>query len=220
MGGTQSSGGRSATGGRSAGGSDASGGDLGIAGAGGAGVVGIACPDLDENTVPDCDETPVDNATFNTDVVGWRIENYASATWSFVNAQAGEKSGSILIESNAPMNATSGDAFVYTGVTQCLVLDGPPRAHQIFAQMYSDGNVVAGYGSVVGRQFTSEDCSGTPSSVTASLNQGNTSNWFTMQTPTFMADPGAKSLMVELRIGKLATRAGPVSLRFDNVMVR
>lgn len=222
------SGGRSAaTGGRSQAQGGAlvnRGGEGGVAGAAGAGgdgsVVGIACPDLDQNTVPDCDETVVENATFNLDVEGWRVEPNAVGSWSFINAQAGEKSGSILVESNVPANSSSGDAFVYTGVTQCLPLNGLAGEHQIFAQMFSEGEAVTAYGSVVGRLFTTADCSGSPVSVTPSPNQGNTSNWFPMQTALFTADAKAKSLMVELRVGKLATRTGSVSLRFDNVLVR
>lgn len=228
-GGSTSAGGKSSgTGGRAQGGnggskSVASGGQSGdtggTAGQGGVPAVDIVCPDLDDNTVPDCDETLAVNATFNTDVEGWRVEANATAIWSFINAQAGEKSGSIQVESNVPANTSSGDAFVYTGVTQCLALDAPGE-HQIFAQMFSEGEAVTAYGSVVGRLFSSTDCSGSPTNTFPSLNQGNTSNWFPVQTSVFMADASARSLMVELRVGKLATRTGMVSLRFDNVFVR
>jgi hypothetical protein len=200
------------------------GGDSSVAGSAGAGgegnVITIACPDLDDNTVPDCDETLASNATFNLDIEGWRPETNATAIWSFINAQAGEKSGSIQVESNAPANTASGDAFVYTGVVQCLSLDGSAAEHQIFAQMFSEGEAVTAYGSVVGRVFASADCTGSPVSVTPSPNQGNTGNWFPMQTAVFMVDANARSLLVELRVGKLAMRTGSVSLRFDNVMVR
>ena len=227
-GGVAASGGKSAsTGGRAQaqGGSSTSRGGEGaggaVAGAGGDGpVVTIVCPDLDDNTVPDCDETLASNATFNLDIEGWRAQANATASWSFINAQAGEKSGSILVESNVPANSTSGDAFVYTGVNQCLTLDGSQSQHQIFAQMFSEGEAVTSYGSVVARVFPSDDCSGSPTSVTPSPNQGNTGNWFPMQTALFMVGASDKSLMVELRVGKLATRTGSVSLRFDNVMVR
>ncbi|HWA75235.1 MAG TPA: hypothetical protein VG937_23020 [Polyangiaceae bacterium] len=225
-GGRASGGKANATGGRasSQGGAQTNrGGDTAVAGSGGAGgdgsVISIACPDLDDNTVPDCDETLATNATFNLDIEGWRTETNATAIWSFINAQAGEKSGSIQVESNAPANAASGDAFVYTGVTQCLSLAGAGD-HQIFAQMFSEGEAVTAYGSVVGRVFGSADCTGSPTSVIPSPNQGNTGNWFPMQTAVFKADANAKSLLVELRVGKLATRTGSVSLRFDNVMVR
>lgn len=226
--GGRASGGRAAaTGGRvsSQGGAQTSrGGDSAVAGSAGVGgdgnVVTIACPDLDDNTVPDCDETLATNATFNIDIEGWRPETNATAIWSFINAQAGEKSGSIQVESNVPANTASGDAFVYTGVVQCLPLDGAAGEHQIFAQMFSEGEAVTAYGSVVGRVFASADCTGSPVSVTPSPNQGNTGNWFPMQTALFAVDTGAKSLLVELRVGKLAMRTGSVSLRFDNVMVR
>jgi hypothetical protein len=222
-----SEGGKSASGGRTAGrggtansgGAETEGGAGSTDGEGGNAIVDIACPDLDQNTVPDCSETLVVNATFDKDIDGWRSQTYATASWDFVNAQAGEKSGSIFLENSAPADATSGSGFIYTGVNQCLAIDGEGQ-HQIFAQVFNDGELVTGYGSVVARLFTSADCKGTPVSVVASPNLGNTGNWFTVQTSVFPTDASVQSVMVELRAGKLSTRTGAVSLRFDNVMVR
>jgi hypothetical protein len=221
-----STGGKSASGGRpegkggaaNSGGAETEGGAP-TDGGDGSTSVDIACPDLDENTVPDCEETLVRNGTFDADIDGWRSQTYATASWDFVNAQAGEKSGSIFLENAAPANTASGSGFIYTGVNQCLAIEGEGQ-HQIFAQVFNDGEMVAGYGSVVARLFTSGDCTGTPVSVVASPNLGNTGNWFTVQTSLFPTDASVQSVMVELRAGKLSTRTGAVSLRFDNVMVR
>lgn len=222
-----STGGKSATGGRTggrggtanSGGAETEGGAGPTDGGGGSSIVDIACPDLDQNTVPDCSESLAVNATFNKDIDGWRSQVYAIASWDFVNAQAGEKSGSIFLKNAAPANPASGDAFVYTGANQCLAVDGEGE-HQIFAQVFSDGEVVTGYGSVVARLFATGDCTGTPRSVVTSPNQGNTGNWFTVQTSLFPTESDVQSVMVELRVGKLSTRTDAVSMRFDNVMVR
>jgi hypothetical protein len=220
-------GGARATGGKSAassGGAREPGGGDGGTGASSAGDSTIGenttCPDLDQNTVPDCTETLAANPTFDRNSNGWQAEANTAVSWDAYDAQATEGSGSLVVENRATSGAP-GMGMAYGGAKQCVPITAK-STYVVYAQMYSGTSTVSGYGSLIGRLFESADCSGSPiaDSVKVSPTIGTVNLWMTLQTDALAAPAGAKSLLVELQVGKLANNTDRVSLRFDNVLVR
>lgn len=228
QGGTVSQGGARATGGKSAsatgGIDDSRGGEGGTGAASSAGDSSIGgnttCPDLDQNTVPDCTETLAENPTFDRDAKGWQAEANTAVSWDAYDAQTTETSGSLVVENRATSGAP-GMGMAYAGAKQCVPIT-PKSTYVVYAQMYSGSSTVSGYGSVIGRLFESTDCTGSPvsDSVKVSPTIGTINLWMTLQTDELAAPAGANSLLVELQVGKLANNTERVSLRFDNVLVR
>jgi hypothetical protein len=204
-------GGRSSTslGGSSVGGSN-EGGDSNVG-------PSLDCVDLDQNTVPDCSETVAKNSGFDRDVKGWSPEANGAIEWNALDARGSTGSGTMRVENRATIVADNG-GLVFSGATQCVSIEAT-RAYDLFVQMYSRGPTITAYASIVGRVFGSEDCSGAPLRVETSPIQGTIDLWLTLQA-TVPAVTGAKSLLVELSVGKLSETPGPVSLVFDNVLVR
>jgi hypothetical protein len=175
------------------------------------------CPDLDQNTVLDCNETLVSNPGFASTVKGWSPEASGATTWESLDAWGSNTSGSIRVENRGA--ATGPDTgLIYTGATQCVKVQ-PDRAYVIFAQMYARGPMVTCYGSVVGRVFASTDCSGTPLHIETSPIAGTVNLWLTLRA-TVPAVTSAGSLLVELSVGKPTSVTGSAVLNFDNVLVR
>jgi len=215
-----SSGGNSGARGGSSGASPGRGGSGGAsAGEGGQIDVGptVDCVDLDQNTIPDCSETVVANAGFDRDTKGWSPEANGAISWDSLDARGSTLSGTLLVENRSTGMAQDG-GLVYSGATQCVPIE-PNHAYDLYAQMYSRGPVITGYASVIGRVFASADCSGSPLRVETSPIQGTINLWITLQA-TIPAMTGAQSLMVELSVGRLSSKPGPVSLTFDNVLLR
>jgi hypothetical protein len=198
------------------------GGTSAISGAGGeAGqeLVGptMNCPDLDQNTVLDCTETLVSNPGFDVDIKGWSPEASAAISWESLDALGSNTSGSIRVE-NRGVASGPDTGLIYTGATQCVKVQ-PDHAYVIFAQMYARGPMINAYGSVVGRVFSSTDCSGTPLQVETSAIEGTLDLWLTLQV-TVPAVTSAGSMLVELSVGKPTSVTGSAVLNFDNVLVR
>jgi hypothetical protein len=181
---------------------------------------GVDCADLDRNTIADCLESLLENSTFNADIRHWKPEARAALTWNRADALASGNSGSIEVQNAAPSsNADVG--LVYTGATQCVAISKGASSgeYALYAQTYSANSSVVAYGSISARPFASADCTGTPLSVNYSPTQGTLSLWVTITVSVPVVE-SARSLLVELSVGKLATIEEPVALRFDNILVR
>lgn len=175
------------------------------------------CPDLDQNTVLDCSETLVTNPGFDADIKGWSPEASGAISWESLDSRGSNTSGSIRVENRGTASGPD-NGLIYTGANQCVKIV-PDHAYVIYAQMYARGSTVDSYGSVVGRVFSSADCSGTPLHVETSAIQGTVNLWLTLQA-TVPAVTSAGSLLVELSVGKPTTVTGNTVLNFDNVLVR
>ena len=182
----------------------------------------MTCPDLDQNTVLDCTETLVSNPGFDVDIKGWSPEANGAISWESLDALGSNTSGSIRVE-NRGVASGPDTGLIYTGATQCVKVQ-PDHAYVIFAQMYSrepEGPMpmISAYGSVVGRVFSSADCSGTPLHIETSAIYGTFDSWLTLQA-TVPAVTSAGSMLVELSVGKPTSVTGSAVLNFDNVLVR
>ncbi|MGC4090103.1 MAG: hypothetical protein QM756_19915 [Polyangiaceae bacterium] len=177
----------------------------------------VDCPDLNQNTVPDCTETLVENSAFDHDSVAWTPGANAAVKWDSLDARGSNQSGTLRVENRSSGSALDG-GLVSTGALQCVPIE-PNHAYDLFVQMYSRGPTISGYASVVGRVFASSDCTGSPLRVETSPIQGTIDLWITLQA-TVPAEASAGSMLIELSVGRLSTMTGPVSVVFDNVLLR
>lgn len=175
-----------------------------------------SCPDLDQNTILDCDETLAKNPTFDRDVNGWTPEADGAIAWNEFDWKASLDSGSITVKNRAK-GASSGDA-PHTAAKQCIRI-ADNRTYDVYAQMYLRGPTQTAYGAVSGRVFAADDCTGAALDIQSSLNLNTVDQWLTLKT-TLPAAAGVHSLLVELMVTKAPSTPGEVSVQFDNVLVR
>ena len=175
------------------------------------------CPDLDKNTVPDCTETLAANPGFDGNIKGWSPETSGDITYETLDAWGSNTSGSIRVENRGTASGPD-TGLIYTGANQCVKVQ-EDRAYVIFAQMYARGPNITAYGSVVGRVFSSKDCSGTPVHVETSTIEGTVNSWISLRA-SVPAVTSAGSMLVELSVGKPTSVTGVAVLNFDNVLVR
>ncbi len=203
--------GRGGSGGGTGGSSETGGGSSGTAG----GPVNTRCPDLDHNGVLDCDETLIDKAAFDTDasVAAWSIETGLVLSWSNLDAQGHDQSGSLAVKNDIEENLV-GTQIV--GARQCINVSGGTVyrfAAQVSVPNYA-GETKAGIQIIV---LDTPSCAGTVlDSPTTNLVKGP--EWQVAEI-IYLTPTTAKSIAVRLAQIK-PFRQAPVAVLFDNVLVR
>jgi len=188
------------------------GGSCGCAGSAGTGEpVDLRCPDLDGNGVLDCDETLVENASFQKDAKGWSKETGSDLAWEDKDGWDHDDSGSLGV-TNQVVEAMEGNSLM--GVRQCFPVSGGAVytfAVQISIPDYA-GETKAGMQINL---FDSADCAGTVLDH-PTTNWVKGSSWNVAQI-TYLSPPAAKSAMLRL-VAMKPFRQTPVAVLFDNVL--
>jgi hypothetical protein len=210
---------KAGSGGRAAGNGGRSGGTACGAGkscAGGGGTGGLIqgrCPDLDSDGVLDCEETVVQNPSFDLNPDSWMPESNLGLSWSDVDALGRDDSGS-LGASNQFQTDLDGNMMV--GARQCLAIT-PGVVYHYFLQASVPEE---GIGTQAGLQvifYDNVQCTGSTLDVAASsLVDGD--DW-SVASVTYPTPWGAKSAAVRLIVIK-PYRQPPVVTLFDNVLVQ
>jgi len=222
---TTSSGGSEAGGTSSVGGSVTDAGGAGGAGgatstegptttgeAGGTGDPG--CPDLDDNEVADCDETLVENASFDANLNGWHEEMNALANWEHDDALDHDASGSATITNRTVYEDREGQ--VMRGLWQCIP-SSAGTAYRMLTQVRITGAEGQGWGGLNLWFYDGADCTGTVVTASTPL-LGTTTDWSLTETRT-EAPENTHSMLVRLVVNK-SYSAPAVAIDFDNVLIR
>jgi hypothetical protein len=217
-GGSAGSGGSGASGGAGKGGSASGAG--GVAGKGGsAGVCGTGgapeprCPDLDLNGVPDCDETIVENPTFDTDADAWQAEENVATAWENADAHDNDESGSLLVENQIEEDRDGGSML---GVRQCFEASAGVF-YRFAVEVKVPESAPATQGGFQLLAYDGVACAGTVvKGVSSSLVRG--SGWNVTEL-TYPAPEGTQSIALRL-VSVKPYRESPVEVLFDNVLVR
>ncbi|MGC4090116.1 MAG: hypothetical protein QM756_19980 [Polyangiaceae bacterium] len=196
-------------------GGNGSGGSSGGLGSGGA---LWACADLDANKTPDCNETLVKDATFespfNPSQSNWKVDAGAVAAWDALDAGAGAPSGSLLLTNQS----STGTDLTQVGAAQCIsVSAGKP--YSAFAQSYAQASAGGVFARLSLTYFSNSGCTGAASSLVVAPLEGTTNGWRVLSLSRVAAPSGATSALVRLEVLKLPTSPS-VNVRFDNVLVR
>ena len=217
---TETSSGGSDAGGTSAGGSGGNdtggaGGSAGASSTGEAGGTGDpGCPDLDDNHVADCDETLVDNASFDANLNGWHEETNALANWEHEDALDHDASGSATITNRTVYEDREGQ--VMRGLWQCIPAN-PGTAYQMLTQVRITGEEGQGWGGLNLWFYDGADCTGTVVTASTPL-LGTTADWSLTETRA-EAPENTQSMLVRLVVNKPYS-APAIAIDFDNVLIR
>jgi len=173
------------------------------------------CPDLDQNQVADCEETLLENARFDANLNDWHEEVNALANWEDEDALGFDASGSVSITNRTVDDER--DGLIMRGVWQCVPAQGAKK-YQLLTQIrVSTDNESLGWGGINVWFSEQPDCTGTLVTVSTPL-LGTTTDW--SQTETIADAPAdAKSMLVRLVVNK-HYKAAPVTIDFDNVLIR
>lgn len=194
------------------GGTTSSGGTTGTGGA-----TGGACPDLNVDGVPDCQETLVGNSTFNSDGTSWTTEYGMLSAWTAGPAADAAGSGtSGGLDVTNPVVADL-DGSTMGGVRQCISATAA-RTYSIFAQIFIPPGQGAGSGALSIGYYSTADCTGAASSVLTTGLVTDTNGWKVTQAAA-PAPAGTKSMAVRLVIQK-GFRDPTFHAYFDNVLVK
>jgi hypothetical protein len=181
------------------------------------------CADLDGDSVSDCSETKIINATFVSDVSSWTAEAQLGdpfttrVSWDAGNAWGSVPSGSarVSVSGTVDFNGAS-----LRAATQCL-----PVLPQKLVIVYANANVdvgqdPAGSAEVDVSFFDSSDCSGLSTSTfsTPPPEGASPGVWWTLHAG-LLSGMVTKSALIELGVVK-PFRAASMTARFDNVLVK
>jgi len=214
-----SSGGSDAGGSSSVGGTgNGAGGATGTAGPTTTGEGGAAgdpgCPDLDDNNVADCDETLVENASFDANLNGWHEETNALANWERDDALDHDASGSATITNRTVYEDREGQ--VMRGLWQCIP-SSAGTAYRMLTQVRITGAEGQGWGGLNLWFYDGADCTGTV--VTASTPLLGTTTGWSLTEAQVQASETAQSMLVRLVVNKPFSSPA-ITVDFDNVLIR
>ena len=204
-----------AQGGSGAGGVAGSSGASG-AGAGTAGAAGSnpACPDVDQDGKPDCQQTLVSNAAFDSTVSGWSVETTAEQAWGAGDAHDVTSSGSISVKSSLYYES---DSFAMTGSFQCLPVVAAHR-YQAAAELFiAFGQPSVGNGALGLLFYDGDNCTGATMGSTVAQS-GMVDVWQPVEV-AYEAPAGSKSVLLRLLAVKPMFESS-FEVRFDNVLLR
>ncbi|MES1206549.1 MAG: hypothetical protein ABUS79_11495 [Pseudomonadota bacterium] len=209
-GGALGSGGR---GGAGAGGTISTGGT-----AGNAGAAGGVCPDLDKNGVPDCRETLVQNAGFDSAAIGWTAEPATTRAWTSLDGTGNSASGAVSIVNSDTNPADAPYGNVAAGAFQCIpVTVGACYQVDVQASISAAQNSVSA-GFVLEEHVTS-DCSQPVATSYISSQASGSEGWQTISGTTTQVPIGIASMAVRLVVVEPLAQGSGEAL-FDNVLVR
>jgi hypothetical protein len=210
-------------GGDGGGGAAGNAGEGGLAGQGGgggdaAGAAGsptppaVRCPDLNVNQIPDCDETLLPNALFDTDISGWVPGANAEQRWQATNATGFPGSGSLLLKVNVVVDQSVGSVLEST--SQCVPVQAN-QGYDLGVQVYIRSGQGTGVGGLNLLWYSDEGCeSGFLSGAVAA--KETVDRWVPV-TMEVAAPPGARSLRLRLAATKPYAQES-FEVLFDNVL--
>lgn len=192
-------------------------GSAGAAAGGDTGVDPAECPDLDQNSVPDCTETLLENTTFDKGASSWLPEDNVTQTWAEDDADERPGSGSLAIVN---YNFADIPNFSIGGSKQCVpIADGGWYLFQANV-LIATGQGSKGSGGFTVQFFESGDCSGK-----LMPNFGGTSQlvdeqgaWLPLRFQT-ESPSNAGSMSVEVVVVK-GFKESALTVLFDNVLVK
>jgi hypothetical protein len=171
------------------------------------------CPDIDGNSVLDCDETLAENGSFNANVARWANDSGVVTSWRDTDAHAATGSGSLALEIGI---VAEQDGSMMLGTRQCFPASGGTVYY--YGVEISVPEDAEGYRA--GFQLLVHDkpaCSGDPIDRLES-NLVEATDW-SVAEKTYLTSTLAQSVTLRLLAIK-PFRADPAKVRFDNVLVR
>lgn len=169
----------------------------------------VDCPDLDRNSVNDCEETLVHNAGFEASAENWEGQAPVEFAWQAAGSPV-EESGSVGV-----VLGSASDKRTMGGVSQCLEVDAGSR-YLVYAQTLIRDEHSAAALSVLFHDTS--DCSGAHIDDASSPMLSTSDRWGVLH----MIEPtpaGTQSMTVRLAAVKEAA-VESVEVRFDNILVR
>ncbi|HEX2673400.1 MAG TPA: matrixin family metalloprotease, partial [Polyangiaceae bacterium] len=175
------------------------------------------CIDLDEDGIADCDETLVQNATFDTDVDAWHADGAAELTWDERNAADDLPSGSALLEATGSA-APGAQGSATQSASQCSKVTGK-RLVTVYANAFVDSDR-AGQARVDVQFFDTDSCTGGYSSnfVTPQPLDAENGQWLALKAGS-VSGVNTRSVLVRLVVSRPLDEAS-VRARFDNVLLK
>lgn len=199
---------------------------IGGTGTGGAGTAGAGvvsgCPDLDQDGIPDCQETLVANPSFNSTTAGWTAETGSSLSWASTDGAGSSQSGAIAVTNTDTDASHAVNGWITVGASQCLsVVAGSSYEVDVQAfQPSGQGSGWAGSAGFVIDYHQSSGCAGSPAGASYLSQQVTaTGAWTTIRGQTTQIPLGVASVAVRLVAIKPAAQPSWEAL-FDNVLVR
>ncbi len=189
----------------------------GSSGAGG-GAAGSTCPDLDRNGVPDCQETLVQNAGFDSAASGWTSERATTASWTSQDGNGRQSSGAIAVMNSDTNPADASYGTTTAGAFQCVPVSAG-ACYQVDVQTTiptGQANVSSGF---LLDEHTTADCSQSVATRFVSPQVSTTGSWQTIAGTTTQIPLGVASAAVRLVASKPVAQASAEAL-FDNVLIR
>jgi hypothetical protein len=195
------------------GGTPGEGGRGGAAGSGG-GPGASGCPDLDDNGIADCEETIVENPTFDVDVRGWEAEASLARAWDVRDARGDTESGALSTVNELILNETGN---TMGGARQCLPA-WRDRVYSLATRVLIPEGQGDGKGGINVTFFGAENCADyLLSGETPTLAEA--AGAWTVVRAQVKAPPAARSMFVRLVAEKPYSQAA-FQVLFDDVLVR
>jgi hypothetical protein len=173
------------------------------------------CPDLDGNSVLDCDETMIKNPSFDSSLQtqNWVADSDLELSWDEGDAHGYTSSGVLIVENQAEYDQ---DNESMLGARQCVPVTAGAIYH-FAAEISVPDDAGDGRGGI---QITVYDVPACVGNVVESFttNTVKGSAWKVAQV-TYIAPLLAKSLAMRL-VAVKPFRDPPVAVSFDNILVR
>jgi hypothetical protein len=173
----------------------------------------IPCADLDGDGKPDCVETLVTNARFDSDVASWSAEWGATVSWAAAPDALGSSSGSLIVDNT---NVVAAKGATMAGAEQCVAATAGAN-YRVSAQAMIAQGQGAGVAGLALQFFPTADCSGAASGAWSSSGLSLTGMW-TVISGAAAAPAGTGSLRVRLVVTKPFMDPA-FAARFDNVLL-
>jgi hypothetical protein len=175
------------------------------------------CIDLDEDGISDCDETLVQNATFNTDVDAWHADGSAELTWDERNAADDLPSGSAQLDATGTA-ASGAEGSATQSASQCSKVTGK-HLITVYANTFVDSDRL-GLARIDVHFFDTHACTGdyTTTFSTPQPLDAASGKWLALKAGS-VSGVDTKSVRVRLVVSRPLSEAS-VQARFDNVLLK
>jgi hypothetical protein len=176
------------------------------------------CTDLDEDSVADCEQTLLVNASFQGDVAHWSADSGASLTWDPRDALGAHGSGSALLAAASSAFDAGGSSLVTAG--QCVLVSGGQIVIAYANALVDAGQDSDGKAAVYVDFYDASNCTGssTSSFSTPQPLDATTGAWLTLKA-ALLTSASTHSARVMLAIEK-PFQAQSFHARFDNVLLK
>jgi hypothetical protein len=177
--------------------------------------VSVACPDLNNDGVPDCTQSLVSNPGFDTGISGWQAEGGVETSWDRAGDQNGNTASGALVVKNEIV--TTGNGSIVAGASQCVqVMAG--AAYDFAAQVAIPTGQGSGSTAASFFYYGSTDCSGALAGTGLS---SIVSSAGTCQpiSASLTAPAGAQSVAVRLAVIKPFALPS-LQAEFDNILFK